>query len=202
MVFWDKYKVLITFVITSVIFLFLTKSCEKKIEEKNETTVNITKIIDSVKQATLKYAKPVYIDTVKTKINWLKGDTKIIKKDSIIYVNTPTEYTIEATEYKTELKSNDATADLYITTTGKLLSIDGTISYPEKTITNTKTKVITKNAGFLYFESGFGKTPERFALGIDYQIKNKLLLGTSIDYNVITNSVNTNFKIGINLWQK
>ena len=198
--FWNKYKVLITFVITSVIFLFIIKSCEKQPKIVTETKYDISKIIDSVKQATLKNVKTVYIDTSKTKIKWLKGETKIIKKDSIVYVDVPNNKTITAKQYETELKSNEALANLSITTTGELLDVKGIITYPEKIITNTVTKTYDNSGAFFYFEGQLKKKPERFELGLDYQIKNKLLLGFSLDYNNLTKNISGNFKIGVSVF--
>lgn len=200
MVFWDKYKVLITFVITSVIFIFFIINCEDKSTVVIKETVDYKIIVDSLKKANIKESKPVYIDTGSTK--YIEGK-KIVKwRDSIIYLDRPSNTTITANSFNTELTFNKAKANLNIVSTGEVLDVTGTIEYPEKTITREITKTIAKSGAFLYLESDFGKSPERFELGVDVQIKNKLLLGTSIDYNTITNSVNANFKIGVSIWQK
>ena len=53
---------------------------------------------------------------------------------------------------------------------------------------------------FASSQSNFNKKPDRHAIGIDYQIKNKLLIGTSVSYNTITNNVNMNFKVGFKIF--
>ena len=59
---------------------------------------------------------------------------------------------------------------------------------------------VPKSGAFLFIESNFNKKPDRHAIGIDYQIKNKLLIGTSVSYNTITNNVNMNFKVGFKIF--
>jgi len=43
-------------------------------------------------------------------------------------------------------------------------------------------------------------SPKRFEVGIDYQLRNKILIGVSADYSNITKTVNANIKLGIKIF--
>jgi hypothetical protein len=108
--------------------------------------------------------------------------------------------TLEANQYNTQLKANNATATLKITTTGELVDVSGTIDYPEKTITTTIIKVKPKSGAFVYFETQLNPSPKRFELGVDYQLRNTVLIGVSADYSNITKDFSANVKLGFRIF--
>jgi len=187
-----RVDILWIFVIFIALYALL-RQCEgddTKIITKTETVYET--VVDTITQVVIqKVPGPkVYVERVKT----VKG------KDSIIYKDSPSETTISANRYKTQLKSNDALAKLDILSTGEVLDVQGTITYPKETTITTITKKIPKSGAFLFIESNFNKMPDRYAIGIDYQIKNKILLGTSVSYNLLTNNVNLNVKVGFKIF--
>jgi hypothetical protein len=177
----------------------LIRQCEGNNKVITKTSVNISEIIDSVKIATLKDVKTVYIDTTKAKIKWLKGETKTVYKDTIIYKDKPSETTVKAKQYQTEITSSKATAKLDITTTGELLDVKGVITYPEKeTIKETN---ITRDASGFYIYGSMPissqlTTPE---LGVMFQIKNKIIIGVGGQYNTINDNLSAVATIAIKL---
>lgn len=188
------YIFVILFIVLSALFNQCTASENKPVIV--DTKVNIQQVIDSVKRATLKDVKTVYIDTSKTDIKYVKGKT--IYKDSIIYVDKPNDNTITANQYQTKIESNNAFADLNITTTGELLDVKGNITYPEKETTTTITNTVNDSGFFLYGQMPVNniESPE---IGIMYQHKNKLILGGGIQINTLNNEPNYTLTLGIKL---
>ena len=191
-------KVNIWYVVLIFVVLFaVLKQCEGEPRVITKTEVNISEIIDSVKQATLKDVKTVYIDTSKSSIKYVKGKT--IYKDSIIYQDKPSETTITANQFETELKANKALAKLKITTTGQLLDVSGVITYPEKENITTITKIKDKSGLYI-----FGAMPiNNFAspeLGVLFQIRNKMFVSTSAQFNNITKQPDFKIGVGVKIW--
>ena len=189
-----KVKIDILWAVIGFFVLFmLVEQCrtdDVKTVVKTETVVET--VVDTITKVVIqKVPGPkIYVEKVKT----VKG------KDSIVYKDKPSDVTIAANKYKTELESDGAIAKLDILTTGEILDIQGTIIYPKQTITNSITKKIPTSGAFLFIESNINSVPDRYALGIDYQIRNKILLGTSISYNTITKNTNLNVKIGFKIF--
>jgi hypothetical protein len=189
-----KTKVDIVWIVIAFIVFYITfRQCEgDNVKIVTETETIIETVTDTITEVVIqKVPGPkVYIEKIKT----IKG------KDSIIYKDKPSETTIAANKYKTEVKTDEAIAKLDILTTGELLDVTGVITYPKETTITRITKKVPKSGAFLFIESNFNKKPDRHAIGIDYQIKNKLLIGTSVSYNTITNNVNMNFKVGFKIF--
>jgi len=176
-----------------VLVLALLKQCGKKGETIVKTKIETKYIerVDTINTVTIKeIPKKVYV----VKETTIKG------KDSIVYVDKETNEAIEANQYDTKLESNNATADLKITTTGELLDVTGSISYQEKETTIKETIKKDKSGLFLYVEGSVQPVLERFELGLDYQIRNKIIIGTSASYNNVSKSINFNAKVGIKLF--
>lgn len=195
-------KNIIRFIVLVVLIIaiaFLVKKREAQPKVITKTKVDYNKIVDSIK-STLISEKPktVYIDTGSTK--YIKGREVVRWRDSIVYVPVANDNTISANEYKTQLKSNNATADLKIVTTGELLDVTGTINYQEKETITTITKVKPQSGLFLYGETSTNPFFERAALGLDYQFKNTIIIGTSVSYNNVAKNVNFNVKLGIRIF--
>lgn len=160
---------------------------QPKVITKTKTVVEWK--TDTITKTVIKEVpKTVYIEKVKT----VKG------KDSIIYKDKPTDTTIQANQYDTTLKSDSATAKLQITTTGELLDVKGSITYPsiEKTIETIK---IRDNSGFFIYGSmpvNGNISPE---IGGLYQFRNKIMIGTGVQYNNFTQKPDVKVTLGIRL---
>ena len=177
-------KVNIIWVFVSFAFaLLLMKQCETKPSITTKTEIKIVKVTDTI--TTLK------IDTLYKYVNVEK------LKDSIIYRDVANINTIKAKQYKTEVKSNDATAKLDITTTGELLDVQGYITYPKKE-TTTETIIRRDNSGiFIYAQLPISSQITSPEVGVLFQIKNKLMIGIGAQY--INNNVNAVATIGVKL---
>ena len=181
----------ILFTIAGFIILFsVFKQCDSdtKTITKTETVIKI--VTDTIIETKIeKVPEVVYVNRIKT----------VTGKDSIVYRNVPDSTTIKANKYTTTLLSNNSKANLEITTTGELLNVTGTITFPEKETTKTITK--TRNASGLYL---YGSTPiKNFTtpeIGIQLNIKNKLFISSGIQYNNINNNVDVKVGFGIKLF--
>ena len=177
-------KVNIIWVFVSFAFaLLLMKQCETKPSITTKTETKIVKVTDTI--------TTVKIDTLYKYVNVEKV------KDSIIYRDVANINTIKAKQYKTEVKSNDATAKLDITTTGELLDVQGYITYPKKE-TTTETIIRRDNSGiFVYAQLPISSQITSPEVGVLFQIKNKLMIGIGAQY--INNNVNAVATIGVKL---
>lgn len=179
------------YLIALVALFVLIKQCEQEPKIKTVTKTEYVKVTDTItKMVEIEVPKTVYVTKVKT----VKG------KDSIVYVDASTPTAITATQYTKQLKSNNATANLKITTTGELLDVTGTINYTQENTTTTITKVKAKSGLFLYGQASIAPNPDRFAIGLDYQVRNTFLIGASASYNNITKDVYVNAKLGIRIF--
>ena len=187
-----KTKVDIVWIIVGIIIMFaLLKQCETEPKVITKTKTKVTTVHDTITE--------VKIDTIYTRVYIEK--TKTIKgKDSIIYKDKPSETTTTAKEYKTTLKSNEAEAKLNIVTTGELLDVYGTITYPKKETTTTITKIKPQSGLFIYGSAPISSRALSPEVGALFQVKNKLIFGAGVQYNNITNNVNATFTLGVKIW--
>lgn len=177
-------------IILIVVVLFaLLKQCNSEPEIKTETIEVVKWKTDTITKTKIDTLyKNRYVEKIKT----IKG------KDSIIYKDKPSETTITAREYDTEISSDSATAKLKITTTGELLDVKGVINYPriERTTTITKTK---DASGFFIYASmpvNGNVSPE---LGGMIQIRNKVILGAGAQYNNFTKQIDAKITLAVKL---
>ena len=159
------------------IAVLIFRACESEPKIKIETKT-ITKIVtDTLRlKEIVEIEKPVYVERIKT----LKG------KDSIIYKDEPSETTITAKQFETKLDSNDAQAELIITSTGEVLDVQGVITYPKTETVTTITKIKDKGGVYLYGSIPINNftTPE---VGLMFQVRNKFGVMAGVQYNSLTN---------------
>ena len=178
------------YIVITIILFALFDQCTNKVKTKIETVTKIERITDTVKETIIKEVpKTVYVEKIKT----VKG------KDSIIYQEKPTDSTIKANKYETQLKANDATADLQITTTGTLLDVQGSINYPKITETTTITKTKPESGLFLFGSAPINNNFNDIELGLMYNFKNKLQLGVGGQYNNFINNIEPRITLAIKL---
>ena len=173
-----------------VLALIVLKRCEPEPIVKTEIRKEIVKVTDTVTKTIIeKVPEQVFVEKLKT----VKG------KDSIVYRNQPTDSTISANKYNTKIESNNATADLEITTTGELLDVQGVINFTQS---NTTIETIEKHAQsglFIYGETSINNPLQRIEIGLDYQFKNQFIIGLSGSYNDLVKSGYINLKFGVKL---
>ena len=178
---WFWYLIVIIFIIA-----FL-KDCDGK-KVKTVTVIETVTVTDTIINTVIqKVPKTVYIERLKT----IKG------KDTIIFKDRPTDSTIQANQYKTTLESNNATADLIVTTTGELLDLSGTINYKQENKTTTITKKIPSSGAYLSAQIGLVGTPS-YGIGLDFQIK-KVIIGGFANYLPMNGGINAGVKVGFKL---
>jgi len=178
-------------IVLAIVFFVLCRSCEGKPKVVTKTVTKVTKVHDTITEVKIDtFYTRVYVERVKP----VKG------KDSLIYVDKPTDTSIKAKQYKTTLKSNDSSAELEITTTGELLDVSGVITYPEKETTTTITKTRDASGLYLYGSAPIKSqalTPE---IGLQFNIKNKMFISSGVQYNNITNNLDIKVGIGVKIW--
>lgn len=183
-------KVNIIWVVVSAVAMFLLmRSCEEK--PKIVTKVKTETIIktDTITKTVIKEVpKVVYVEKIKT----VEG------KEIIVYVDKETDTTVKANQFTTKLESNKATANLKITTTGELLDVFGTITYPE-TLKAVET-IKTINASGFYIYGGSTLRNIQPEIGALFQIKNKIIIGAGMQYNSFKSSLDYKAIIGFRLF--
>ena len=175
-----KFNHLVYIALVIFILLFFNE-CSKDPEVK--TVTKIKTVRDTITNTIISKPKDVI---------FYKTDT-IHEKETVFIKNSNP---IKAKEYDTKLESNNATADLKIITTGELLDVQGVITYPEKETTLIK----PKSGLFLNLETSVKPTFERVGVSLDYQIKNKWLIGVGASYNNQVKQGYINAKIGFKLF--
>ena len=173
-----------------ILFVWL-EQCQQEPKVITKTEVVYKDRVDTITKTTIDTA---YITRYVRKTITEKG------KDSLIYVTRPDSTTVQAREYRTTLEADSASADLKILTTGELLDVQGTISWKEKQTTTTITKTKAKSGLFLYGESSIVPVGQRIELGLDYQIRNTIIIGSSISYDLQTQKPSVNVKLGIRIF--
>lgn len=194
-----KYIFQAALVIIAIIF-FVDKCSPDVPVPTVTTTVDIEHIKDSIKNVVINSIEPVYIDTSKTKTKWLKPEKEIVRITDTFYLNSDSTNFVPANKYSLTLESNEATADLDITTTGELLDIDGVINYPKETITIKETIIDRAPHLSLYTMSPTNRfSPE---LGLIYKTKGPISLMVSGNYNEFIKQGELKVGIGITIFNK
>lgn len=180
----------LVYLLVIVILLVVVKKIEQEPKTVTKTKVIYKTKIDTIHTVEIKeVTKKVIVEKIKT----VKG------KDSIIYVDRKTDTSIEANQYDTELKSNNALAKLKITTTGQLLDVSGTIQWNEKETQTTTTIIKPKSGLFLYGQTSVKPLLEVSSMGLDYQFKNTVIIGTSFSLDHMTKQNYVNVKVGFRI---
>lgn len=173
---------IISAVIGFIICLLLIHSCEdKKVEDKVVTKIKVVKVTDTLKidgKVVTKY-KNVYIR---------KTDT------SIVYLDRPDTTSIKARVYTQPIKGNRSSGIATITTSGELLDFCATIECQDSIKETTITKYRDNSKLFL---SGKYNTNNSAEIGLDWNLKNKVLLKGGIGYEMQNSKPYISVGIGI-----
>ena len=178
-----------TYFLVIVLIIVLIKQCDGNERTVTKTKIEYVKVTDTVTKTK--------IDTIFKKVFVNKYVDKQ-GENVIVYVDKPNDSTIEANQYNTTLLSNNATAELEITTTGELLDVQGTINYSQKE-TTTETLKIRDASGFYIY----GNMPVNSAqpeLGVLYQLKNKMFISAGAQYNQFTKSADLKVGLGVKIF--
>lgn len=180
-------KNIIWLIAVVVLTVLLIKQCGK--EPKTVTKIQYINKTDTIVKTQIERVP---------QIRYVRRTITEQGKDSIIYVEKPRENdttVVVANEYDATVKTDSSRADLKILTTGELLDVKGTITYTQK---NTETKIIKDKSGlFLYGEVPLSKA-KSYGIGLDYQIRNKIIIGVS--GSMVNDQFYANAKIGIKIF--
>ena len=169
-----KDKALIGLIGIVVVLILLTvKQCEKEPKTRTIVKKEIIYKTDTITSVAISEPKKVYI---------YRKDT--IKVNDTVYKMTP----IVANEYDTTLKSDSATANLQIRTTGQLLSVKGNITYPKEIKAVETIKTRSKSGLFIYGKTNINNFTNIEVGGL-YQFKNTIGVIVGAEYET-TNNIN------------
>lgn len=176
---------LISFFIGFLLCLVALTCCEgNDLKYKEVTKIKTIKVTDTLKikgVATTKYKK-VYVK---------KTDT------SIVYVDKADTSSVEARKYSQEIQGKRMKGVVHITTTGELLDVCADIETKDSIIETTITKYRNKSKAFASFSYN---TNNQLNLGIDWNIKNKILLKGGVGYETQTLKPYISVGIGVPLF--
>ena len=177
----DK-KNIISAVIGFALCAALLQFCEgPRKEDKVVTKIKVVKVTDTLKlngKVVTKY-KSVYIR---------KTDT------SIVYLDKPDTTSIEARVYTQPIKGNRSSGVATITTTGELLDFCATIECQDSIKETTITKYRDNSKLFL---SGKYNTNNSAEIGLDLNLRNKVLIKGGIGYEMQNSKPYISIGIGI-----
>ena len=172
----------IFFTVGFVLCAALLHFCEgSKLEDKVTTKIKVVKVTDTLKlngKVVTKY-KDVYIK---------KTDT------SLIYLDKPDTTTINARVYNQPIISKRSKGFAKITTTGELLDFSAVIESNDSIIEKTITKYRDNSKLFL---SGEFSTNKDIKVGVDWNVRNRILLKAGVGTNLNTNTPYISVGIGI-----
>lgn len=184
---WHKY--LIGAVIIIAIIL-LVRGCEHEPKIKTITKIVYKERTDTITNTIIKEGKPIYYEVIKT----IKG------KDSIVYVTKPSDSSLKAQIYDVNIKTDSSSADLKITSLTKPIDVFGTIKCFNKETKTKETIIKAKSGLFIYGETSVSPMLENIGVGLDYQIKNDVIIGTSVNYSTLDKNVYFNVKLGFRVF--
>ena len=185
-------RTLITALASLIIGVLIASSCEGRgdvVGNKVKTKVKVVERIDTlvVKEKVLSKPKIVYVDVNNT-------DTIYIKKPDSIPV-------IKARKYNQKVIGERSEADIEITTTGELIDLKAFVKVKDSII--TKEVVEYKVKSNVFMSGGISVNPNQsvrdFNVGIDYNVKSKVLIGIEGGYDLNVNQPFIGFRVGLSL---
>lgn len=179
----------IWYIVGIIIIIVLVKQCEGEPRTIVKTKTEYIKVTDTVTNTIIQEVpKEVFVN-------------KYIDRQGekvIVYTDKPNDSTIKANQYDTKLESNNATADLKITTTGELLDVQGMINYEKEIKTIETTKI--RDASGLYIYANMPINSVQPEVGLQYNIKNKMFISAGAQYNEFTKSADIKVGLGIKIF--
>lgn len=174
-----------------VLVLLLIRKCEDEPKVITKTKVVYKERTDTITNTIIKEVpKKVYYEVVKT----VKG------KDSIVYVDKPSDNSQTAQVWDVEVKTDSSKANLKITSLTKPIDVRGTIECLTKETTITNTIIKPKSGLFLSVESSVNPLLENIGVGLDYQFKNTVMIGAGVNYDNRINQTYVSARVGIRIF--
>lgn len=177
--FISKWKFTIIALITGFIIGLLAAKPAKV------STVTEIKYVTIERRDTISIEKPIVIYKDKIK------NTETIRIDSVYRDFKPS-------DYKYTLDTINSKFEAHLSGWGGLDKINIISKHKDSIITKTTTNTLLVNKSTLYLWGGYNLRPT-YQAGVDYTIKNTIIVGGSIDYDRNTNKVTPGIKIGIKI---
>jgi hypothetical protein len=193
----NQYKLPIIFIIGFILGLLVTCKRDSDTSTSTDTKTSVkTRVIHHIDTVTVtKFAKPEirFVDRIKLK------EGKVIYVDSFDYNNIQRPM-LKVNHYNQILDKGKSKAFLSIGTTGELKYVEGIIKSQDSIIERTVEKTVntTKNASGLFL---FGQydSQRKIGAGLDYVIRNKIMIGTSVHLDAVSSQPVLTGKIGIKI---
>ena len=170
--------------------VLLASSCERDVVKvKEKVVVKNVRVVDTVRlHDTIVKPVKVYVDRWRYKTN---PNPSPIYKEEII----------EANKYSQELVGEKGTAKIDVITTGELLDLSGIIECNEKIVEKTITKYTAKSKLFMSgnIDMSLDGGIKNVRLGLDYNIKNKVLIKGGLGYDITDNQPLVGVGLGFGL---
>lgn len=172
-----------------IIGVLIASSCEgKRTEIKTITKTKVVEVRDTlILKDTIVKPKKVYVSKTNTKV---------------VYVDKPDSIpTIQANKYNQRIVGNRSVADVEVLTTGELLDLKAVVTCKDSII--EKETIITKSKSNVFVSGGVGfdgqGTIRDINVGLDYNIKNDLLIGIEAGYDLNVQQPFVGIRVGFSL---
>lgn len=184
-----KNRNILTAVVFLVIGVLLTRSCDGGNESvRTVTKTRVVEVKDTL-FVTDTIVKPKVVYVNKTNVETVYID----KPDSIP--------TIKANKYNQRIVGNRSVADVEVLTTGELLDLKAVVTCRDSII--EKETIITKTKSNVFVSGGIGLYNKGIIrdvkVGLDYNIKNDLLIGIEAGYDLEIQQPFVGFRVGFSL---
>lgn len=121
---------------------------------------------------------------------------KIINRETIKIDSVYKDF--KPSDYRYTLDTINSKFEAHLAGWGGLDKVNIISKHKDSIITKTTTKTLLVNKNALYIWGGYNTRPS-YQVGVDYTIRNKLVIGSNIDYDKDTQQVTPGVKIGIKI---
>lgn len=172
-----------------IIGVLIAGSCEGKGSEvKTITKTKVVEVKDTlVLRDTIVKPKKVYVNKTNTEVVYVE------KPDSV--------ETVKANKYNQRIIGNRSVADVEVLTTGELLDLKAVVTCKDSII--EKETIIIKSKSNVFVSGGVGFNPQGSVrdlnVGLDYNVKNKVLIGVEAGYDLNVQQPFVGFRMGFSL---
>ncbi len=171
-----------------LIGVLIASSCERDVVEiREKIVIKNVKVTDTVRiHDTITKPVKVYVDRWRYKPNPNPNNEEEI---------------IEANKYSQKLIGEKGIAQIDVVTTGELLDLSGIIECNEKIVEKTITKYANKSQLFLSgnIDMRLDGGVKSVRVGLDYNVKNKVILKGGLGYDISDNKPLVGFGLGFGL---
>lgn len=184
-----KRRTLLIALVSLIIGILLASSCEgREPEVKTITKTRVVEVKDTL-VVTDTIVKPIKVYVNKT-------------NTEVVYIDKPDSIpTIKANKYNQRVVGNRSVADVEVLTTGELLDLKAIVTCKDSII--ERETIITKSKSNVFVSGGIGfdgeGTVRDINIGLDYNIKNSVLIGVEAGYDLNVQQPFVGLRVGFSL---